>query len=156
MPTLTDLQQTLIETDFPNIIAEPSGDNLKLLSYISNHQSGYDNQVDYLDNYFDIQIDKLKQYMNMFFLYDGYDSKNFIILKDLEKKLLNQKKDIKLLYEKKDNLRSTIDYSKEEIIEDKNKNTIYIINIIILVLICIILFVIIIFIPPNTNNNINK
>ena len=118
MSDLINLQQHLLEVDFPNI-ESVSKTNYTSVSLISNDYQG--NVIEFLDTYFNRQIDKLKQYMNMYFLYDGYDSKNVIILKDLEKKLLNQKKDLKLLYEKKDNLRSNIDYSNDSTIEDNKK-----------------------------------
>ena len=78
----------------------------------------------------------------MYFLYDGYDHKNSVILKDLEKKFLNQKKEIKGLYEKKDKLRSNLDYSNEDLIKENKKNRFYTINIFILVIISIVLFVV--------------
>ena len=80
----------------------------------------------------------------MYFLYDGYDNKNTIILKDLEKKFVNQKQDLKLLYEKRDKLRSNLDYSKEDLLNQKKKNKLYLANIFILVFISIVLFVAII------------
>ena len=111
-------------------------------------------EVHVLEEHFNAQIENLKAYINMYFLYDGYDHKNSIILKDLEKKFLNQKKELKLLYEKKDTLRGNIDYSKEEFIKDENKNKIYIINILILVVISIGLFVgILINIKPGVINS---
>ena len=76
----------------------------------------------------------------MYFLYDGYDHKNSVILKDLEKKFINQKKELKGLYEKKDQLRSNLDYSKDDLIKE-NKNKFYTINIFVLVVISIVLFV---------------
>ena len=80
----------------------------------------------------------------MYFLYDGYDHKNSIILKDLEKKFLNQKKELKLLYERKDKLRSNIDYSTESLLKEEKNNKLYIANIFILVVISIVLFVFIV------------
>ena len=77
----------------------------------------------------------------MYFLYDGYDHKNSVILKDLEKKFINQKKELKGLYEKKDQLRSNLDYSNEDLIKENKKNKFYTINIFVLVVISIALFV---------------
>ena len=77
----------------------------------------------------------------MYFLYDGYDHKNSVILKDLEKKFINQKKELKGLYEKKDQLRSNLDYSKDDLIKENKKNKFYTINIFVLVVISIVLFV---------------
>tara|TARA_B100000035_G_C20724882_1_gene432891 strand:+ start:113 stop:589 length:477 start_codon:yes stop_codon:yes gene_type:complete len=111
-----------------------------------------------IEEHFDYQLDKLKAYINMYFLYDGYDNKNSVILKDLEKKFVNQKKELKLLFEKKDKLRSDIDYSKGHFENEKKKNKIMLINIFILVVISIVFFV---FIVKNLrayviiNSNIN-
>ena len=101
-------------------------------------------EINVLEEHFLYQIENLKAYINMYFLYDGYDHKNSIILKDLEKKFLNQKEELKSLYEKKDNLRSNIDYSNEDLVNQKKKNKIYSANIFILVVISIVLFVFIV------------
>jgi len=99
-------------------------------------------EVNALEEHFEYQLDNLRAYINMYFLYDGYDHKNSVILKDLEKKFLNQKKEIKGLYEKKDKLRSNLDYSNEDLIKENKKNRFYTINIFILVIISIVLFVV--------------
>ena len=114
-----------------------------------------------VQEHFESQVEKLKAYISMYFLYDGYDQKNSVILKDLEKKLINQKKELKELYEKKDMLRNNLDDSKEDVIKEKKKNKIYIINIFILLIISIVLFInIIIKLRPyydgNNINNISK
>ena len=101
-------------------------------------------EVHVLEEHFNAQIENLKAYINMYFLYDGYDHKNSIILKDLEKKFLNQKKELKLLYERKDKLRSNIDYSTESLLKEEKNNKLYIANIFILVVISIVLFVFIV------------
>ena len=80
----------------------------------------------------------------MYFLYDGYDNKNSVILKDLEKKFTNQKKELKLLFEKKDKLRSDLDYSKENLDSKKKKNKLIIANIFVLVVISLVLLILII------------
>ena len=137
-----DDPQSLNNNDLPNISTTTNGDGnveMSKTSYLVE-----DNEVmgiNILEDHFNSQVEKLRAYLNMFFLYDGYDNKNAIILKDLKKNFLIQKKKLKLLYEKKDNLISNIDYSKEEFVKDENKNKIYIINILILVVISIGLFV---------------
>lgn len=98
-------------------------------------------EVNVLEEHFDAQLENLKAYISMYFLYDGYDHKNSVILKDLEKKFINQKKELKGLYEKKDQLRSNLDYSNEDLIKENKKNKFYTINIFILVVISIALFV---------------
>mgnify|MGYP001393708377 CR=1 FL=1 len=98
-------------------------------------------EVNVLEEHFDAQLENLKAYISMYFLYDGYDHKNTVILKDLEKKFINQKKELKGLYEKKDQLRSNLDYSNEDLIKENKKNKFYTINIFILVVISIALFV---------------
>ena len=98
-------------------------------------------EVNVLEEHFHNQLENLKAYISMYFLYDGYDHKNSVILKDLEKKFINQKKELKGLYEKKDQLRSNLDYSKDNLIKENKKNKFYTINIFILVVISIALFV---------------
>lgn len=98
-------------------------------------------EVNVLEEHFDTQLENLKAYISMYFLYDGYDHKNSVILKDLEKKFINQKKELKGLYEKKDQLRSNLDYSNEDLIKENKKNKFYTINIFVLVVISIALFV---------------
>ena len=39
----------------------------------------------------------LDSYLNLYQLFDGYDSKNSIVIKDLEKKLINQKNELKVI-----------------------------------------------------------
>ena len=113
-----------------------------------------------LEEHFENQVEKLKAYISMYFLYDGYDHKNSVILKDLEKKLVNQKKELKQLYEKKDMLRNNLDESKDDLIKEKKKNKLYVINIFILLIISIVLFVLIIIklrpyseLDSNSSNN---
>lgn len=98
-------------------------------------------EVNVLEEHFHNQLENLKAYISMYFLYDGYDHKNSVILKDLEKKFINQKKELKGLYEKKDQLRSNLDYSKDDLIKENKKNKFYTINIFVLVVISIVLFV---------------
>jgi hypothetical protein len=98
-------------------------------------------EVNALEEHFNAQLENLKAYISMYFLYDGYDHKNSVILKDLEKKFINQKKELKGLYEKKDQLRSNLDYSNEDLIKENKKNKFYTINIFVLVVISIVLFV---------------
>ena len=98
-------------------------------------------EVNALEEHFDAQLENMRAYISMYFLYDGYDHKNSVILKDLEKKFVNQKDELKGLYEKKDKLRSNIDYSNDDLIKEQKKNRFYIINIFVLVVISIALFV---------------
>ena len=134
--------------NYPN--DEPQRLNIDNLPQISMKKQGSGNnitvvttvpEVHVLEEHFNAQIENLKAYINMYFLYDGYDHKNAIILKDLEKKFLNQKKELKLLYERKDKLRNNIDYSTENLLKEEKTNKLYIANIFILVVISIVLFV---------------
>ena len=101
-------------------------------------------EINVIEEHFNTQLDKLKAYINMYFLYDGYDNKNSVILKDLEKKFTNQKKELKLLFEKRDKLRSDLDYSKENLDSKKKKNKLIIANILVLVVISLVLLILII------------
>ena len=96
-----------------------------------------------VEKHFKNQMDVLKSYLNMYLLFDGYDNKNTVVIKDLEKKLNNQKKELKELYESRDKLRSNIDYSHLKFNESQSKKKILTILIIIF---CISLPIILIFI----------
>ena len=61
-----------------------------------------------VEKHFKNQVDSLKAYLNMYLLYDSYDNKNSVILDDLVKKMNNQQKELKKIYEDKDKLKSVI------------------------------------------------
>lgn len=94
-----------------------------------------------VQKHFENQLDLLRSYLNLYQLFDGYDSKNSIVLKDLEKKLLNQKKELKLLYETKDKLHTNLDYSKSKFEEHNTKKK----NLNILLILFAIIFSVILF-----------
>ena len=62
-------------------------------------------EVNVLEEHFHNQLRKSKSIYKHVFFYDGYDHKNSVILKDLEKKFINQKKELKGLYEKKGSIK---------------------------------------------------
>jgi hypothetical protein len=96
-----------------------------------------------VEKHFKNQMELLSSYLNMYLLFDGYDNKNNVVIKDLEKKLNNQKKELKELYESRDKLRSNIDYAHLKLNESDDKKKILTILIIIF---CISLPIILIFI----------
>ena len=75
-----------------------------------------------VEKHFINQIDLLTSYLNLYQLFDGYDSKNSIVIKDLEKKLNNQREELKLLYEARDKLRHNLDDSKYKIENNVGKS----------------------------------
>lgn len=68
--------------------------------------------------------------MKMYMIYDNYDTKNEVILKDLKKKAENQETELKSLTEDRDKLKSVLDYDKtNEEKYDKSDKIIKVINI---------------------------
>lgn len=67
-----------------------------------------------VEKHFKNQVESLKAYLNMYLLYDSYDNKNSVILDDLVKKMNNQQKEMKKIYEDKDKLKAVIHESKLE------------------------------------------
>merc|ERR1712216_288363 len=55
-----------------------------------------------VQKHFENQLRMLDSYLNLYQLFDGYDSKNAIVIKDLENKLITQKDELKALYETRD------------------------------------------------------
>jgi len=88
--------------------------------------------------------ERLKTNIEMYSIYDNYDSKNEVILTDLKKKELNQATELKQLNEDRDKLKVVLDY-------DKNKSSKYVqgtttigrINILLLLVLiaCIVLII---------------
>jgi hypothetical protein len=138
--------------DYPQKI---SPNNMPEISVVNSRTSlnGRPNSVTLIDRgdikivekHFENQIDLLRSYLNLYQLFDGYDSKNSIVLKDLEKKLINQKKELKLLYETRDKLHSNLDYSKLKFEEHKTKKK----NFTILITLFAITFFVILFFIVN-------
>lgn len=78
----------------------------------------------------------LETNMKMYMIYDNYDSKNAVILKDLKKKATNQESELKQLKEDRDKLKSVLDFDKENQEKyDKNGDILKGINVFLLFLI---------------------
>ena len=76
-------------------------------------------------------LKKLEANMKMYMIYDNYDTKNEVILKDLKKKAENQGSELKKLIEDRDKLKTVLDYDKvKEEKFDKSANIVKIINIV--------------------------
>lgn len=84
-------------------------------------------------------LEKIKASMDMYLLYDNYNLKNNVIIKDLEKKLRNQKDDVKTDNEQIDKLKFNINNLKENI-EQNKKIQLYLLIVIIFALLLIIVF----------------
>jgi hypothetical protein len=84
-------------------------------------------------------LEKIKASMDMYLLYDNYNLKNTVIIKDLEKKLLNQNADVKTDSEQIDKLKFNINNLKENI-ETNTNIKLYLLIVIILALLLIIIF----------------
>ena len=97
-----------------------------------------------LRDHFDAQIDNLKSHLNMYFLFDSYDKKNGLILKDLEKKLVQQKKDLLKDTEYKDIMSENISIKNEEIEKQLRYKKIYIFLIVFFIILIIASFIFIV------------
>ena len=105
----------------------------------------------YLNTYFndtkktnDIRkVQELKTSMELYLLYDNYNVKNSVIIKDLTKKYENQMKELKNQNEKNDLLSHNINILKTKITKNNNTNTTLLVFIIIFVILIILLGVLI-------------
>ena len=80
-------------------------------------------------------IKVLEANMNMYLIYDNYDTKNKIILEDLKKKQKNQEKELKKLIEDRDKLKLALSYNDDKGTQFKKKSNILgVVNIILLLL----------------------
>jgi hypothetical protein len=84
-------------------------------------------------------LEKIKASMDMYLLYDNYNLKNNVIIKDLKKKLQNQNAEVKTDDEQIDKLKFNINNLKENI-ETNKSIKLYLLIVIILALLLIIIF----------------
>lgn len=103
---------------------------------------------------------KMKSNLEMYMLYDNYDSKNKVILIDLKKKAENQEKELKKTLESRDKLMAEFQTTKDntELYKSKDSNTEIINTILFLLLIGTIVFIIykIYTYPMDSKNNNNN
>jgi len=90
-----------------------------------------------------LKVQKLKTSMELYLLYDNYNVKNSVIIKDLTKKYENQMKELKNQNEKNDMLSHNINILKTKITKNNNTNTALLVFIIIFVILIILLGVLI-------------
>ena len=82
------------------------------------------------------QVNILESNMKMYMIYDNYDSKNEVIIKDLKKKSQNQAEELKQLIQDRDKLKSVLDYDKGKMNRyDKIGNIFKIVNLVLFLLI---------------------
>ena len=89
------------------------------------------------------KVQELKTSMELYLLYDNYNVKNSVIIKDLTKKYENQMKELKNQNEKNDMLSHNINILKTKITKNNNTNTALLVFIIIFVILIILLGVLI-------------
>ena len=90
-----------------------------------------------------LKVQKLKTSMELYLLYDNYNVKNSVIIKDLTKKYENQMKELKKQNEQNDMISHNINILKNKIIKNNNINTTLLVFIIIFVILIILLGVLI-------------
>ena len=81
-------------------------------------QKSLDTKRNIVRSHFKALQEKLETTLKMHLLLDNYENKNSIIIKDLDKKLIIQQKELKDLKESNSKIRQLIDYNRENI--DKN------------------------------------
>ena len=84
--------------------------------------------------------EKLETALKLHLLFDNYETKNSVIITDLDKKLINQQKELKDLKESNSKIRQLIEYDKENIDDTTSqKNIIKITNIILSISLLIVI-----------------
>lgn len=116
-----------ITISFDQLEADSSGTGSsdETINYLKSKRAAMDNQVKILESN-----------MKMYMIYDNYDSKNEVIIKDLKKKSQNQANELKQLIQDRDKLKSVLDYDKGKMKRyDKIGNIFKIINLVLFLLI---------------------
>lgn len=103
------------------------------------------------------QLDIMEANLKMYMLYDNYQIKNEVIIKDLKKKANNQDEELKVLIEKRDKLKVEYDEKVDEqyytTLEEKNMKIANIVLFIILVaLLVFMIYKIYTYKDPDSNN----
>ena len=113
----------------------------------SNNITEYDanfneNRLDlYKKQYTDL-ANNLEASLKTYILFNNYENKNEVIIKDLNKKLINQDKEVKDLAEDKDKIKTLILFNKNKLNRSKTKQTVFLVlNIVLLIAIIIIVFI---------------
>jgi ABC-type antimicrobial peptide transport system permease subunit len=101
-----------------------------------------ENRLDlYKKQYTDL-ANNLEASLKTYILFNNYENKNEVIIKDLNKKLINQDKEVKDLAEDKDKIKTLILFNKNKLNRSKRKQTIFLVlNIVLLIAIIIIVFI---------------
>ena len=101
-----------------------------------------DNILDlYKKQYTDL-ANNLEASLKTYILFNNYENKNEVIIKDLNKKLINQDKEVKDLAEDKDRIKTLILFNKNKLNRSKTKQTVFLVlNIVLLIAIIIIVFI---------------
>ena len=102
---------------------------------------------------------KMKSNLEMYMLYDNYESKNKVILIDLKKKALNQDEELKKIIESRDKLMAEFQNKRynTKLYKSKDSKTEILNTILFLILIATIIFIIYkIYTYPLNDSNINN
>jgi hypothetical protein len=106
------------------------------------HENFNDNRLDlYKKQYTDL-ANNLEASLKTYILFNNYENKNEVIITDLNKKLINQDKEVKDLAEDKDRIKTLILFNKNKLNRSKRKQTVFLVlNIVLLIAIIIIVFI---------------
>lgn len=105
----------LRETPMPTF--NYSGSDIQMSNQL---QRSLANKKDIVKSHFKALQEKLESTLKIHLLFDNYENKNSIIIKDLDKKLIIQQKELKDLKESNSKIRQLIEYDRENI--DKNSS----------------------------------
>ena len=113
-----------------------------ITAYDANFNVINDNILDlYKKQYTDL-ANNLEASLKTYILFNNYENKNEVIIKDLNKKLINQDKEVKDLAEDKDRIKTLILFNKNKLNRSKTKQTVFLVlNIVLLIAIIIIVFI---------------
>ena len=95
-------------------------------------------------SHFNALQEKLETALKLHLLFDNYETKNSVIITDLDKKLVNQQKELKNLKESNSKIKQVIEFDKDNIDQtSSNKKMITYVNIILSLSLAVIIILII-------------
>ena len=129
----------LRETPVPTIDAN-AANNLQMSNQL---QRSLATKKTIVKSHFKALQEKLESTLKMHLLFDNYENKNSVIIKDLDKKLIIQQKELKDLKESNSKIRQLIDYDRENIDKNStNKKIVFSANILLSITLLILIILI--------------
>ena len=137
-----ETQTTGVGTTTSVTTSETNNGSNDITEYETNFNVINDNILElYKKQYTDL-ANNLEASLKTYILFNNYENKNEVIIKDLNKKLINQDKEVKDLAEDKDRIKTLILFNKNKLNRSKTKQTVFLVlNIVLLIAIIIIVFI---------------